>query len=62
VDVDTTFAKMMIAHHEDAIAMAEAADERGQHEEVKELAVAIIDAQERETGIMENHASGEHHG
>jgi uncharacterized protein (DUF305 family) len=62
VDVDATFAEMMIAHHEGAIAMAEAADERGQHEEVKELAAAIIEAQQREIEIMEKHASGEHHG
>jgi uncharacterized protein (DUF305 family) len=62
VDVDQKFAAMMIPHHEGAIAMAEAAKERGQHEEVKELADAIIEAQEREIGIMEKHASGEHHG
>jgi uncharacterized protein (DUF305 family) len=60
VDVDMTFAEMMIAHHEGAIAMAEAAQERGQHKEVKELAAAIIEAQEREIGIMEEHAAGEH--
>ena len=61
VDVDTTFAQIMIPHHEGAIAMAEAAKERGQHEEVKDLAVAISDAQEREIAIMEKHAAGEHH-
>ena len=61
-DVDATFAQMMIPHHEGAIAMAEAARQRGQHEEVKELAAAIIEAQEREIGIMEKHASGGHHG
>ena len=61
VDVDATFAQMMIPHHEGAIAMAEAARERAQHEEVKDLAEAIIDAQEREIGIMEKHATGEHH-
>jgi uncharacterized protein (DUF305 family) len=61
-DVDAKFAEMMIPHHEGAIAMAEAADKRGAHEEVKDLAQAIIDAQEREIGILENHASGEHHG
>ncbi len=61
-DVDATFAEMMIGHHEGAIAMAEAAEERGQHEEVKDLAAAIIDAQEREIGIMEEHASGMEHG
>ena len=61
-DVDATFAQMMIPHHEGAIAMAEAAEERGEHEEIKELAAAIVEAQEREIEIMEKHASGEHHG
>lgn len=62
MDVDATFAQMMITHHKGAIAMAEAAKERGQHEEVKDLASAIIEAQEREIAIMEKHASGEHQG
>jgi uncharacterized protein (DUF305 family) len=62
VDVDAKFAEMMIPHHEGAIAMAEATKERAQHQEVKDLAEAIIAAQEREIGIMEEHASGEHHG
>jgi uncharacterized protein (DUF305 family) len=61
-DVDATFAQMMIPHHEGAIAMAEAAEKRAQHEEVKELATGIIAAQQREIGILEEHASGEHHG
>jgi uncharacterized protein (DUF305 family) len=42
--------------------MAQQAEDRGQHEEVKELADAIINAQEREIGIMEKHASGMEHG
>src|SRR5918995_630483 len=62
VDVDAKFAEMMIPHHEGAIAMAEVAKERGQHDEIKELAEAIIAAQEREIGILEKHASAEHHG
>lgn len=62
VDVDATFAEMMVPHHEGAIRMAEAAEKRAQHGEVKELAAAIIDAQEREIEIMQKHASGEHHG
>ena len=60
-DVDATFADMMIAHHEGAIAMAKAAQDRGEHAEIKELAAAVIDAQEREIGIMEEHASGGGH-
>jgi uncharacterized protein (DUF305 family) len=62
IDVDAKFAEMMIPHHQGAIAMAEAAMGRGQHDEVKDLAEAIIAAQEREIGILEKHASGEHHG
>jgi uncharacterized protein (DUF305 family) len=61
-DVDAKFAEMMIPHHEGAIAMAEAAKERADHEEIRDLADAIIEAQEREIGIMEKHASGMHHG
>lgn len=61
-DVDATFAAMMIPHHEGAIAMAEAARKRSRRAEVKELADAIIAAQEREIGIMERHASGMEHG
>jgi uncharacterized protein (DUF305 family) len=64
VDVDATFAEMMVTHHEGAITMAEAAKDRAQHEQVKELAAAIIEAQaqEREIKIMRKHAEGEHHG
>jgi uncharacterized protein (DUF305 family) len=62
VDVDAKFAEMMIPHHEGAIAMTEVAKERGQHEEVKDLAGAITDAQAREIGILEQHASDDHHG
>jgi uncharacterized protein (DUF305 family) len=61
-DVDAAFAQLMIPHHEGAIAMAESAEDSAQHDEVKDLAAAIIEAQEREIGIMEEHASGEHHG
>lgn len=61
-DVDTTFAQLMIPHHEGAISMAEVASERAEHNEIRDLASRIIDAQEREIEIMEKHASGEHHG
>ena len=62
VDVDAKFAEMMIPHHEGAISMAEAAKGRAQHDEVKDLADAIADAQKREIGILKKHDSGEHHG
>lgn len=62
IDVDAKFAELMIPHHEGAIAMAEVARERGEHDEIKALADAIIDAQEREIVILREHASVEHHG
>ena len=62
VDLDATFAEMMISHHEGAVEMAEAAQDRGQHAEIKELAGAIIKAQEREIALMKKHASGMDHG
>jgi uncharacterized protein (DUF305 family) len=61
-DVDTEFAKMMIDHHEGAIAMAELALERGERDEIKDLAQRIIEAQEREIEVMTPHAGGEHGG
>ena len=59
-DVDATFATMMIDHHNGAIAMAELARTKGQHAEVRDLADAIIEAQEREVAIMHEHASVHH--
>ena len=61
IDVDAKFAEMMIPHHEGAIAMAEAARERAQHEEVRGLADEIVSAQEREIEIMEKHVGGMQH-
>ncbi len=62
IDVDAKFAELMVPHHEGAIAMAEAAKERAQHDEIRDLADAIVEAQEREIGVLEKHVSGEHHG
>ena len=59
-DVDAAFARMMTDHHNGAIAMAKQALERGEREEIKELAREIIAAQEREIAIMEKHVSGKH--
>lgn len=55
-DVDSDFATMMIDHHQGAIEMAELALERAEHDELKELAEAIIDAQQREIEVLEPHA------
>jgi uncharacterized protein (DUF305 family) len=61
-DVDKAFAQAMIPHHEGAIEMAKLAQERAQHDEIKELAGDIIDAQEREIEILMKHSTGGHHG
>jgi uncharacterized protein (DUF305 family) len=59
-DVDATFAEMMIEHHQGAITMASLALDRGQHDEIKDLAQAIIDAQDAEIEALRPHAEGEH--
>ena len=48
MDFDLMFIDMMIPHHEGAIAMAQVALARAEHEEVRQLAQAIIDVQSRE--------------
>ena len=60
-DVDTDFAQMMITHHQGAIEMAKLASDRAEHEEIEDLAEAIISAQEREIEVMRPHTSGMHH-
>ena len=59
-DVDAAFAEMMIQHHEGAITMASLALDRGQHDEIKTLAQAVIDAQNAEIEVMRSHAAAEH--
>jgi uncharacterized protein (DUF305 family) len=61
-DVDTDFAQMMITHHQGAIEMAKLAADKAEHAEIKDLAEAIITAQEREIDVMSPHASGMDHG
>jgi uncharacterized protein (DUF305 family) len=61
-DVDKAFAQAMIPHHEGAIEMAKLAQERGQHEEIKQLADEIIEAQQAEIEILSKHSTGGHHG
>jgi uncharacterized protein (DUF305 family) len=55
-DVDAAFAAGMIAHHEGAITMASAALEEAGHEELVELAQAIVQAQTAEVATMRPHA------
>lgn len=50
---EQAFLEAMIPHHESAIEMAEVAERRGRHSEVKELAADIISSQSGEIGQME---------
>jgi uncharacterized protein (DUF305 family) len=59
-DADAAFAEMMIEHHQGAITMASLALDRAEHDETKELAEAVIDAQEAEIEALRPHAEGEH--
>lgn len=49
---DQRFIEAMIPHHEGAIAMAKDAQQNAEHPEIKELAAAIITAQEAEIAQM----------
>ncbi len=51
-DFDKAFLSEMIIHHEGAVSMAEAALENAKHQEIKDLASAIISAQNKEIAEM----------
>lgn len=51
-EFDKTFLSEMIVHHEGAVEMAEAALKNAQHEEIKQMANAIISAQTSEITQM----------
>lgn len=57
-DVNTDFAQMMITHHQSAIDMAKLAEDRAERDELKDLAAAIISAQQREIDVLRPHATG----
>jgi hypothetical protein len=51
-DFDKAFIEMMIDHHQGAIDMANEALKNAEHEEIKTLSTAIIDAQQKEIDEM----------
>ncbi len=51
-DFDAAFLGAMIEHHEGAIAMAELAETRAEHQQIKQLAQEVIEAQEGEITQM----------
>jgi uncharacterized protein (DUF305 family) len=59
---DETFLAAMIEHHEGAVDMAEIALERAEHEELRQVAQEIIDAQEAEIEQMEAWLDEWYHG
>lgn len=52
MDMDLMFIDSMIPHHQSAIGMAEVALEEAEHQEIKDLAQAIISAQQAEIDQM----------
>lgn len=51
---DKEFLKQMILHHQQAVDMSKYADTNAKHQEVKDLARAVIAAQEKEIADMRN--------
>lgn len=51
-DYDEAFIGYMIEHHQSAVDMAKLSSDRAEHEEIKQLSNAIIEAQESEINQM----------
>jgi uncharacterized protein (DUF305 family) len=51
-DFDAAFLSAMIEHHEGAITMAELAETRAEHQQIRQLAQEVIAAQEGEIAQM----------
>ena len=52
IEFDQAFIDMMVPHHEGATEMARIAQERAEHPEIREMANAIVAAQEPEIALM----------
>lgn len=55
--IDRAFVEAMVPHHESAVEMAEMAQERGRHPDVKDLADAIVETQNAEIATMKTMAA-----
>jgi uncharacterized protein (DUF305 family) len=51
--IDMGFAAEMGPHHQEAVAMARLADERGRHPEIERLAADIVKSQKREIRVLD---------
>jgi uncharacterized protein (DUF305 family) len=54
MEFDEQFINMMVPHHQGAVAMAEIAQQRGEHPEIKEMANAIVASQAGEITQMKD--------
>jgi len=52
-DFDKAYIEHMIGHHKDAVDMSKLATENAEHQEIKDLALEIIEAQSQEITQME---------
>jgi len=59
-DVNGAFASMMMDHHQGAIDMAQLALEKGQHEEITDIARAIVETQQDEINVLQAFAGSDH--
>ena len=57
-DFDRMFLTMMIGHHQGAVTMARTELDKGKHPPAKQLAQAIVDAQQKEISEMQGLLSG----
>ena len=57
-DFDKAFIALMIEHHEGAVSMAELALKQAGHQEIKDLAKAIVEAQNKEIKDMKGWYQG----
>jgi uncharacterized protein (DUF305 family) len=57
-DPDRDFARMMIPHHQGAIAMAEAVLEKGHDPEIRDMAQNIIEKQQQEIKQLQSWLAG----
>lgn len=57
-DVDMAFLTLMIPHHQGAIAMADAALDQAEHDELRDLAEAIVGSQSAEIALMQELLAG----
>lgn len=53
VDAETLYLRLMVAHHQGGVTMAQAALDRVQDEDVRRLAQAIVDSQTAELAVLE---------